>query len=213
MSKRWQTFSLPDLKIKSFAFALTWGKILLSKLAERKIVRDQQPVLSQQGWDACADFLRSMRAGDARMYELERWIGTCQCMADSLDLDTVKTIYLSSVFISLQQQKRFKTAYILKVLMMSSALKTTILLVAFSRTWSRLLFPNGSKHMVKDATANSADQMPSRSTASRYRMVLNGAFMVWEQKHNAELDCSGGATRFLMADSSMQHGAEFKDVL
>ena len=96
---------------------------------------------------------------------------------------------------------------------MCRALKTTAALGDLFRDMVEACMPNGLKHMIKDMVDSAASQMPSSSTVSKYRVVLDGAFMLWERKHNAALDSSGGATRYLMCDSSMQHGSEFEGIV
>ena len=109
--------------------------------------------------------------------------------------------------------KRFKKEYLLKILMMCSALKTSTGLGNIFRDMVSACLPNGLKYMIKDLVDSAARQMPSKTTVSRYRMVLDAAFMAWERKRNAALDASGGTTRYLMCDSSMQHGSEFEGIV
>jgi hypothetical protein len=96
---------------------------------------------------------------------------------------------------------------------MCSALTTSTGLGNIFRDMVSACLPHGLKHMIKELVDSAARQMPSKTTVSRYRMVLDAAFMVWERKRNAALDASGGATRFLMCDSSMQHGSEFEGIV
>ena len=218
MSKRWPTVSMPDLTIKNFVLHIPWNKMFLSKPAERNILYDEQPELTQQLWDEVSDFLRGIHAGrsaagagDVELCDIERCIAAVQSMSDSLDLDTLKTIYLTHGFT--QRKKRFKKEYLLKILMMCSALKTSTGLGNIFRDMVSACLPNGLKYMIKDLVDSAARQMPSKTTVSRYRMVLDAAFMAWERKRNAALDASGGATRYLMCDSSMQHGSEFEGIV
>ena len=96
---------------------------------------------------------------------------------------------------------------------MCSALKTSTGLGNIFRDMVSACLPNGLKYMIKDLVDSAARQMPSKTTVSRYRMVLDAAFMAWERKRNAAWDASGGATRYLMCDSSMQHGSEFEGIV
>ena len=219
MSKHWQTVSIPDLSYNNFALNIQWDQMLLSKPEERKILYDAEPELTQALWDECADFLRSVHdshdaigAEDEQLYNLERLIQGCQSMSDNLDLDTLKTVYLSAGFTS-QRHKKFDKAYLLKILMMCSALKTSYALGDVFKDMVEACLPNGLKYMVKEVVASAARQMPSQATVSRYRMMLDGAFMLWERQQHAALVSQGGATRFIMADSSMQHGSEFEGVV
>ena len=51
--------------------------------------------------------------------------------------------------------------------------------------------------------------VPHKATVSRWRFLLDGAFMLWQRRHQAV----GGHVRFMMADSSSQHSREFEHVV
>ena len=54
------------------------------------------------------------------------------------------------------------------------------------------------------------DDLPDPGTVSRYRALLDGAMMLFMRRANAELSRNGGGARWMMADSSTQHGIQFE---
>ena len=52
--------------------------------------------------------------------------------------------------------------------------------------------------------------MPHKSTLSRWRLLVDGCFMMVERQRNASTNTS--KVRYLMADSSTQHGRDFEHV-
>ena len=57
--------------------------------------------------------------------------------------------------------------------------------------------------------------MPSKSTVSRWRVVLDAAFMLSERHSRAEESAadSRGYARYMMADSSMRHGRDLEHIV
>ena len=225
LSQRWATFCLPDplngTRWRSLAFE--WAQTLLTRPALRKILHEETPNLSQESWQDCADAFRRLHAvqassdvGDGDLCETERHIGICQQMSDDLDVDSIKTLWLTSGFNSTgkqRQNRRFKQMFLLKTMMMCASLRTTTALSHIMKEMASICLPKNLRHMVDPLLEVAASHMPSTSTISRVRTVLDGAFMLYERKLNARWATGSGATRFLMADSSMQHGTEFEGVL
>ena len=158
----------------------------------------------------------SSDVGDGDLCETERHIGICQQMSDDLDVDSIKTLWLTSGFNSTGKQRQnriFKHMFLLKTMMMCASLRTTAALSHIMKEMASICLPKNLRHMVDPLLEVAASHMPSTSTISRVRTVLDGAFMLYERKLNARWATGSGTTRFLMADSSMQHGTEFEGVL
>lgn len=75
-----------------------------------------------------------------------------------------------------------------------------------------LCLPPALRHMVDDLIGLAVKSMPSETLLSQYRVLLDGAFMLASRVLNERLRLDGGATRYIMADSSMQHGHQFEVV-
>ena len=103
--------------------------------------------------------------------------------------------------------------FLLKTMMMCASLRTTTAFCHIMKDMARICLPKSLRHMVDPLLEVAAFHMPSKAPISRPRTVLDGAFMLYERKLNARWAAGSGATRFLMADSSMQHGIEFEGVL
>ena len=73
-----------------------------------------------------------------------------------------------------------------------------------------LCLPPALRHMVDDLVALAVKSMPSECLLSYYRVLLDGAFFLASRILNERLRLDGGATRYIMADSSMQHGHQFE---
>ena len=73
-----------------------------------------------------------------------------------------------------------------------------------------LVLPPALSSMVDDLVELAVKSMPSESLLSLYRVLLDGAFMLTSRVLNERLRLDGGATRYVMADSSQQHGDQFE---
>ena len=76
-----------------------------------------------------------------------------------------------------------------------------------------ICLPPFLRHMVKDLVDVAERCMPREALISRYRVLLDGAFIMCSRILNDHCRIPGGTTRYVMADSSMQHGHEFEVIL
>ena len=130
-------------------------------------------------------------------------------------MNTAKTMYVThGMTTGAQSQTRhYKAAFLLRVLMLCVSLRTVSALGYIFREMVAICLPKCVRHMVDNLLEAASTHMPHKSRISRYRMLLDGAFMIYMRKENTRLAAQGGATRFLMCDSSMQHGTEFEGIL
>ena len=170
----------------------------------------EEPVLSLAFWEDCANALRRLHAdeasaggagsaGDEQLRRTEHLIAACQQTAHDLDVNTVKTLYLQKGFNmagSRTRGRRFKAAFLLKILMVCTNLKTTNALNTVMKHMASICLPKSLRHMIDELLTIAESHMPHASTISRYRTVLDGAFMLFERRSNAILAAAEGSTRF-----------------
>ena len=89
----------------------------------------------------------------------------------------------------------------------SSCYLRVVLLQALELCVPPVLLPS-----LKEAVGNPVAVAPSTASVSRWRLLLDAAFMLYmRSKNTAAASCSsGGFVRYLMSDSSTQHGRQFQ---
>ena len=109
-------------------------------------------------------------------------------------------------------QRRYKKVFLLRIVMLCASLKASRRLAEVFHDVIDVLMPPNIKIILQPLT-NCKDAMPDPATVSRYRSILDGALMLFMRASNRQLVAGRGAVRYMMADSSMQHGLEFEAVL
>ena len=167
-----------------------------------------------------ADALRVFRVeqeehGETVFDDLERLICSAQQAADELDMHTARGMYFETGKLGLgklKQHRRYKKIHLLRIMLLCASLKTSWRLAEVFRDVIDVLMPPHIKIMLQSLT-NGDHMIPDKATVSRYRSLLDGALMLFMRASNRQLAEGRGAVRYMLADSSMQHGTEFEAVL
>ena len=93
-----------------------------------------------------------------------------------------------------------------KFLLMSDCLRQTGQLKKVIVKSIELVVPPVLVNVFRHALTSSALAIPNKGTLSRWRLLLDGGFMLWHRAKNK----SGSFLRWMMTDSSTQHGRSFQ---
>ena len=105
----------------------------------------------------------------------------------------------------------FKVTYVIEAVMFCQLLHDAGTMRKALKRAAVLALPESLRNDV-DQLFKEMDKIaavPHKATVSRWRFLLDGAFMLWHRSHQAV----GGHVRFMMADSSSQHSREFEHVV
>jgi hypothetical protein len=186
-------------------------------------------VIAQHCADSCRFALEhvnlSCEAGRSQYARIEHCINVLQNLAHDLSpAGIVRSIislhgYSSAEsFLSEGQSSRrmsrpaYKVAYMLKVMCCADMLRNSGSLRDVAKHILSMLLPKSlQKHMMQ--LLNLLKHMvPSKSTISRWRLLIDGALMIKQRGVLDEMRVNGGYVAQIQADSSMQHGREFEHV-
>ena len=157
----------------------------------------------------------NLQDDDVDCTDVERLICSAQQTADELDVNTARSMFFEDGrydLHNLRRNHRFKKVYLLRVVLLCAEMKSSWRLAEVCKDVIDLLLPPGLKAMI-GPLADIKHVMPHASTVSRYRTLLDGAFMLFMRKANRDLAAGRGAVRYMLADSSFQHGLDFEAVM
>ena len=219
--RRWRSFALPDLSTAvpgTVPMSIPWG-----------LLQEQVPACTAMQWqgaaaylgretmmqeiaDALRDGLSALPAEGPRRERAERLIVCAQAMADDTDVDGFKRRVLLSSPQSAGRATRYRTDYFLKVFLTAQNLKSCTSLPLVVKDVVNMLF-SAPTAAVFGAVAECASVLvPSKGQLSKSRVLIDGALCLFMRHLNARRLRQGGCIRYIMADSSMQHGREFEAV-
>ena len=107
---------------------------------------------------------------------------------------------------SQRRKLKYKVMWLLQVLLMSDCLRQSGHLKKVIVKSIELVVPPVLVKVFRDALNSSALAIPNKGTLSRWRLLLDGGFMLWHRGQNK----SGAFLRWMMTDSSTQHGRSFQ---
>lgn len=107
---------------------------------------------------------------------------------------------------SQRRKLKYKVMWLLQVLIMSDCLRQTGHLKKVILKSIELVVPPVLVNVFRDALTNAALAVPHKGTLSRWRLLLDGGFMLWQRAKNK----AGTCLRWMMTDSSTQHGRSFQ---
>ena len=107
---------------------------------------------------------------------------------------------------SQRRKLKYKVMWLLQVLIMSDSLRQTGHLKKVILKSIELVVPPVLVNVFRDALTNAALAVPNKGTLSRWRLLLDGGFMLWHRVKNK----AGTCLRWMMTDSSTQHGRSFQ---
>ena len=179
-SGRWPTFCLAcsDSTRDSNLFRLDWERLhTLQKPPLHQFLDPGDIELSQSSHQDIADKLQAVHASVAgsasriELQDLERMIMASQKAADSLDLEMAKSLYMSAGFGAhgVVSHRRYKSLFILKVLLASIALKLSPRQSETTRNKDTQSFreTNNNKNTTKNKNKNKTKDTQGRRQKNR----------------------------------------------
>eukprot|EP00971_Amphidinium_carterae_P000999 19730-Amphidinium_carterae.1 len=109
-------------------------------------------------------------------------------------------------------QRQYQAVYLVKCLVMANALRNSASLQQTVLHAMRLVLPQVLLPAFERMLETSKQHFPHESTISRWRMLLDGAFMLLHRQLNSQRSTSH-RIRYLLADSSVQHRRDFEHVV
>ena len=213
-SGRWTVLALTDdvNSARCGPFDVPWATLALNKPPCR-VVYPQEGVQSFLDYQAIADAIRIAFRGaetEEERSRLSSLVVSAQAMADDSDPDVFRRRVMRSGPSMCPSRRRYRSDYLLKIFMTLSRLRGTTHLPPLFREVCTLMFSDSTLQHLDALISECAALVPSKSTISRARLLLDCSFLLWIRRYNASLLADGGCVRYLMADSSSQHGREFE---
>ena len=110
---------------------------------------------------------------------------------------------------SVARRRPYLVAFMLRALTMADLLRSSGDLRKSLEASLELLMPEVLQPAFRTLVAESRAAFPHPSTISRWRLLLDGAFMLVERKQNSH----NHVVRHMMADASTQHGHHVEHIL
>ncbi|CAK9029029.1 Uncharacterized protein (Fragment) [Durusdinium trenchii] len=105
-----------------------------------------------------------------------------------------------------RRKLKYKVIWLLQVLLLADCLWNSAKLKAVVSKAIELVVPPLFIKVFREALRDSALLVPHKGTLSRWRLLLDGGFMLWCREKNK----AGQYLRWMMTDSSTQHGRSFQ---
>lgn len=111
-------------------------------------------------------------------------------------------------FVSTQECRKLKynVTWMLRVMLLSDCLRNSAGLAQAVKQSLHLVVPPVLIPIFGNILDDPKGLQPNSSTVSRWRLLLDGAYMRWHRR----LNCDRGYVRYLMSDSSSQRGRTFQ---
>lgn len=163
---------------------------------------------------ACVD--RGTEFGADEYHCLETFVHVLQSMHDQthptrftkMVKDLRSRVALGSLGSTACRKLRYNVDWMLRVLMLSDCLRSSAGLAQAVKHALHLVVPPVLLPVFAVVLDDPSAWQPVAGTVSRWRLLLDGAFMCWHRSRNT--DSSGEAVRYVMADSSSQRGRTFQ---
>ena len=112
-------------------------------------------------------------------------------------------------------RRPYQVAFLVKAVTMSSLLRGASAMGEALQTAASILLPNVLQGVFRDLLQTCHQHVPHASSISRWKVVLDGAFMLFRRIRHEALRNSEqpGVVHYLMADASSQHGREFEHII
>ena len=175
---------------------------------------------------AVADSLRGLSTrlnlqdeGDMAVFDaVEMQVASMQALCEQMDpVVFAKGIRDMRSMANVQQARTkslpYNVAFLMKAVIMSDMLKHDADLGRALRHCLRMVLPSGLVEACENMLDASACMMPHKSTISRWRVLVDGAFMLYTRVRHAAAADQQGHIRYMMADSSTQHGRDFEHIV
>ncbi|CAE7235205.1 unnamed protein product [Symbiodinium sp. CCMP2456] len=116
-------------------------------------------------------------------------------------------------------RRPYQAAFLVKAVTMASLLQNSSSMHEVLRQAAAMILPQVLHNPFKNMLDTCKLCVPHASTISRWKLLLDGGFMLLQRRLNESLHSGiassgkGGVCRFLMADASTQHGREFEHIM
>lgn len=163
-----------------------------------------------------ADFLRQVCDDDDEQQRavVAPWVATLQSYYDDVNIfgvaKRIKDVF-GKVTSAAATNKRapFKALFLVQALLYASALRHDGEFKDMLVMGLRLVLPEVIHRAVMAVLSEQAAVQPSKSAFSRWRLVLDTALMLERRDFSSKQMASGPCVRYLMVDSSVQHGRDY----
>lgn len=108
---------------------------------------------------------------------------------------------------------QYKVSFIVKAMMMADMLRSSDNLADAIAQGVGILLPPSLRQPFTELLDNARTVFPTKPTISRWRALIDGAFMLHCRRDSLQSSLSEGGVSYLMADSSMQHGRDFEHII
>ena len=108
-------------------------------------------------------------------------------------------------------KRQYKVAFLVKVLCYADLLRNAALLHESLQRGMEILLPKMLQPAFTKMLQACSQHLPHAGTISRWRLLLDGAFMLQQRQVNSRTGT--GFARYIMADSSIQHGRDFEHIM
>jgi len=185
----------------------------------RDVVADSQldVAMSLQIADALRKLASLLPADDpthqAQLDSVVRMTGVMQSMHEQLDPMAFTKIFKAvqqkghtDVAVRVVRSTRFNIVWLVQSMLMADLLKNSDSMRTVLKRSLRMLLPNVLQGPILTFIEEHKNMTPHKTTISRWRLLLDGAFMLYQrQRNHALLQTGDGYARYLMTDSSTQH--------
>lgn len=153
---------------------------------------------------------------------VQKCLAVLQNVHDQMDtrafLKSIKEIRVGSNALQVGRHKGvpYRVAFLVRALCLADLLRNSADIVETLRLSIQVLLPTTLHSHFEQLLDEVQHVLPAKSTISRWRLLLDGGFMLQQRMENARLDSDGDRVeyvRYIMADSSMQHGRDFEHIL
>ena len=103
---------------------------------------------------------------------------------------------------------KYNVCWMIKVFLLSNCLRTSADLGDAIQHALNMLLPPVLIPVFASVLGDTDRIRPDAGTVSRWRLLIDGAFMLWHRRANSK--DGGQHVRYMMADSSTQHGRTFQ---
>ena len=229
----WSSICLPDVPSSSaprkqggsYTSHINWQLLGVAKPLESSQEVEElhpEPSLDKHSAREIANVLRSYAKNldpnddfhQAEYIRLQHLVRTMQDVQEQLDpvyvqkacRDLAGRASIHTLDDSSRKKLKYNVAWLLQVFLLADCLRDTAQLDRVLELSMRMLLPPVLVKAFKENFVSAAVAMPHKGTISRWRLLLDGGFMLWHRRRNN----SGNFIRWMMADSSTQHGRTFQ---
>ena len=111
------------------------------------------------------------------------------------------------------QAGRRSPVFLLNTMLFALGVRSAGVLPNCLRQCVEICLPSYLRHLAGPLVETAVKHAPAAPVISRHRFLLDGACMLFMQRINRQRSAEGGCSRYMVADSSMQHGREYEAII